>query len=724
MQVANEGEAQSQLTQKWGDGWENHADCWPKLLSGHWSPWPARASSPGPHGRGLSLVRAQYCKPYAAGRCRKDARECEYIHASECEYIQERGLSYTGLQWLIAEVLQDDAVIHVDQFLDRFLQVHHFDLEPSKCGFGSLFDLLESMDEVVDTVQLKEAKMVTITRLSPSIVSAAPASASSLDAGDDVADEAWSSASIRQALRSDAPEFVPSFAPWALQPLPPQAPMTILPALPPGVFPGVFAGGPYPPMVPPLTSASSLRQGYAGTPAACPSPRDGPKSQPSHGRRASTEASELQASSHESSEQRRPKPNDWLVKDADKTLASRRRRSDQASCGKFDDHISSRTSTSSATARVFSAVTRAIRQREMAEAPDTAANAATATKEIPPPPPPPPAAPPPAPSTADVPSKPRRCSPGSSLEVPLRTHAAQLINPNVHSEFICRICLELCQEVALLPCSHVFCRECIRDYLDWHRSRSSVDCPACREPFTRAEAESPTPQPIVDWLAKAQVRCIFAPQAHFQEDDPLGDGHAARSLGLVCDWVGVVDDYLGHLRSSCCVALQLQRMRQQKHRQQRHFEAEKEVAAVAEAATPAIKAQDVRSDKADWKTGDFRVCANWQSNERWGSDCALSVNVGDLVHVEQIDSLGWARASKSDSSKGWLPFSICRRHVHVASSSYPGDEAAGYCRIDVGDCFHVYHRDHEGWMYGSRLPKQNGEGVLGWFPESLAPLGR
>ncbi|CAK0795290.1 unnamed protein product, partial [Prorocentrum cordatum] len=164
--------------------------------------------------------------------------------------------------------------------------------------------------------------------------------------------------------------------------------------------------------------------------------------------------------------------------------------------------------------------------------------------------------------SAEAPALPRRPPPeGSSCEVPDRVHAAQLLDQDLHAEFICRICTDLCQpgDFGLLPCSHIFCRSCLRSYLDWWKRKPQVDCPACRSPFSHAEVgldETP-PEPLVQWLANVAVRCVFAPADELTDDDPLPEGHAARVLEMCCSWRGTVSNYAAHTRDTCKVAAQL-----------------------------------------------------------------------------------------------------------------------------------------------------------------------
>eukprot|EP00930_Biecheleria_cincta_P018255 TRINITY_DN14281_c0_g1_i1.p1 TRINITY_DN14281_c0_g1~~TRINITY_DN14281_c0_g1_i1.p1 ORF type:complete len:377 (-),score=57.48 TRINITY_DN14281_c0_g1_i1:1438-2568(-) len=79
------------------------------------------------------------------------------------------------------------------------------------------------------------------------------------------------------------------------------------------------------------------------------------------------------------------------------------------------------------------------------------------------------------------------CDP-SSLRLPEMVQASQLENQHLASEFSCKICLELCQPgfLCVLPCSHIFCTQCLEEYIGWNesKSREDTDCPVCRAPLT------------------------------------------------------------------------------------------------------------------------------------------------------------------------------------------------------------------------------------------------
>lgn len=158
----------------------------------------------------------------------------------------------------------------------------------------------------------------------------------------------------------------------------------------------------------------------------------------------------------------------------------------------------------------------------------------------------------------------------STLEVPTGVRGGQLMNA-ADGQFICRICLDLCEEPAVLPCSHLFCRECLKQLMHWSadkvnvkfsNSSRPVHCPACRAPITNTQ-EVPEEQAIARQLiGRIQICCAFADPSRLpdRDDDPLPDGHAARAHRLRCDWVGTVAAYAAHLELNCEVACRLREM--------------------------------------------------------------------------------------------------------------------------------------------------------------------
>uniref|UniRef100_A0A7S0FNV6 RING-type domain-containing protein n=1 Tax=Pyrodinium bahamense TaxID=73915 RepID=A0A7S0FNV6_9DINO len=370
--------------------------------------------------------------------------------------------------------------------------------------------------------------------------------------------------------------------------------------------------------------------------------------------------------------------------------------------------------------------------------------------------------------TVVPPPPPKRHRPaGGSCEIPIRAHAGQLMDPDLYEEFVCRICLDLCEisEVTLLPCSHIFCRPCLRSYLDWVASRSETvrssgkvtqgECPTCRRPFTREQAhmDSTSPAPVSEWLQRVPVRCAFAPSQHFPEgDDPLPAGHMVRLQGLSCDWVGSLGSYSQHLQDGCRVAAKVRKGGNVESALAEggtsalstplagtpcHSTAAGDSAAghVEQSRTPDVQQstpgteEDARSiGPTVWRTGDFVVAQPWQSSERWGNEAALCVDSGDRVYISEVDGQEWAQGLLTDGRRGWLPFLICRRQPQVAVAAYEGDEARGYCRVKPGDELEVYHREGPQWCYGARLPRPLPTGgspqasmVVGWFPTAILP---
>lgn len=205
-----------------------------------------------------------------------------------------------------------------------------------------------------------------------------------------------------------------------------------------------------------------------------------------------------------------------------------------------------------------------------------------------------------------------------SIDVPLRVHSGQLVEPELHSEFICPICLDLCEDATVLPCSHVFCRACLRTLLDWKKGHddpssssssstpaaapsgaaapgassgnlawtppndvaarrdtlaamraaaarpADLACPACRAPFgvNSVHESSGESTWLTRWINNIQVCCVFSRRRDLPDpdDDPLPNDHLSREMGLHCGWRGSVSGYREHIRRTCPVAAHLRRL--------------------------------------------------------------------------------------------------------------------------------------------------------------------
>lgn len=319
----------------------------------------------------------------------------------------------------------------------------------------------------------------------------------------------------------------------------------------------------------------------------------------------------------------------------------------------------------------------------------------------------------------------KRPAPELSLEVLTRVQSGQLLNQELHSEFICKICLGLCECATLLPCSHLFCSSCIQEVADSASAkRRDAHCPACRTPFTPAQlaSEQASTAWLNRWIDRIQVCCAFAHPDDLPDksDDPLTTPHAARDpeLGLYCSWTGTVGAYAEHCEKSCPVARLLRSWQLDAG-----TSADEEVNAgsavevggsSASAAPKSPEKNKVAAKTPD--TGDFVVLTTWRSDEVWGEEPSLSVTAGDQVYISEVLPSGWARGAKSTSREcsGWLPIDVCKRTALSAMAEFSCEEDQGLLRIHVGDVVEVYIRDSSGWVLGSRRSVDGG--AQGWFP--------
>lgn len=144
-----------------------------------------------------------------------------------------------------------------------------------------------------------------------------------------------------------------------------------------------------------------------------------------------------------------------------------------------------------------------------------------------------------------------------TFHIPKKVQGGQVVNPDQNQEFFCRICLDLCGEPAVLPCSHLFCKACLQTVVEYKGSRK-VQCPACRAEFAKEDCQCRNNELglIRRMLDSVEVCCAFAPISALPDtaDDPLPRDHAARKLGISCPWVGQAGAYRGHVEGGCMVA--------------------------------------------------------------------------------------------------------------------------------------------------------------------------
>jgi hypothetical protein len=118
----------------------------------------------------------------------------------------------------------------------------------------------------------------------------------------------------------------------------------------------------------------------------------------------------------------------------------------------------------------------------------------------------------------------------------------------------------------------------------------------------------------------------------------------------------------------------------------------------------------------EWKTGDFTVMAAWTSCERWGDEVALSVEEGDAIVIDFVDSQGWARSVTAEGKHAWVPYAVLRRRVHVVQTCFHERSYDDYLVLNPNDRVVVYAEQDDGgklWCYGGRLDASKNR--IGWF---------
>jgi len=125
-----------------------------------------------------------------------------------------------------------------------------------------------------------------------------------------------------------------------------------------------------------------------------------------------------------------------------------------------------------------------------------------------------------------------------------------------------------------------------------------------------------------------------------------------------------------------------------------------------------------------WKQiGDHKVAMTWHSSLCWGAEVALSVEEGDLVSIDLVDSQGWAHAIMKGNKQGWLPYAVLHRVVHCAKTYFSEDTYEDYLLLKPNDEVVVYSQQQDGerlWCYGGQL--KAGTNVIeqvGWFPAEV-----
>jgi len=113
----------------------------------------------------------------------------------------------------------------------------------------------------------------------------------------------------------------------------------------------------------------------------------------------------------------------------------------------------------------------------------------------------------------------------------------------------------------------------------------------------------------------------------------------------------------------------------------------------------------------------------WHSSLCWGAEVALSVEEGDLVSIDLVDSQGWAHAIMKGNKQGWLPYAVLHRVVHCAKTYFSEDTYEDYLLLKPNDEVVVYSQQQDGerlWCYGGQLKAgTNVVEQVGWFPAEV-----
>lgn len=309
-----------------------------------------------------------------------------------------------------------------------------------------------------------------------------------------------------------------------------------------------------------------------------------------------------------------------------------------------------------------------------------------------------------------------------SLKVPCRIRSGQLTEPDLHSEFICPICLDLCEDVALLPCSHVFCRECVSTFLDSKNAKQQVGCPTCRAPFTKEEAalDRPADSWLSRWIRGIKVCCAFCSPDDLPnpDDDPLPPGHRARQLGLSCGWTGTVSAYAEHIApgGSCEVARELRRwQREEAAVEKSQYETpakEPETPAKEPASQPAVYT-GCAMQPADMKPsrGQPRLegaAASPQTPPAAAiASCATTASAATPPSRPARDDAAASAPASAPASAGAGP----DIGDFVVTSAWRFDDAFS---VEAGDIVYVSELEPRGWVYAQELLS----GRSGWMPRS------
>jgi hypothetical protein len=296
-------------------------------------------------------------------------------------------------------------------------------------------------------------------------------------------------------------------------------------------------------------------------------------------------------------------------------------------------------------------------------------------------------------------------SPGDAVkvgefEVPFKVSVGQLTDPDANREFICRICSDVCDDAILLPCSHVFCSNCIKQV----SMQKGNLCPTCRKPFESAQV-SKVPW-LTRWINNIHICCAFANPSDLKTPsvDPLPAGHAARKQRLCCDWTGPISNYRAHQAQTCQVAARL--------REQQKMQRLSDSASIPHQAGLHRKPNG-RIELVDSTPQKFSVLATSYQMES-PDKCERPRSKGNPYVAGASAPISNVEPGKSQSPVKQRNGDPPQRRKVIAAFSPTSTSST--LRLTVGDWIEVETIDPSGWTYGSKLAPTGAPLDSGWFP--------
>jgi hypothetical protein len=304
-------------------------------------------------------------------------------------------------------------------------------------------------------------------------------------------------------------------------------------------------------------------------------------------------------------------------------------------------------------------------------------------------------------------------SKASDFEVPSRVKSSQLMDMEANREFVCGFCKDVCEDAALLPCSHVCCYGCVRQK---DAQKGGIICPSCSSPFDLGQVSKAAW--LTRWINNIQIYCVFADPEKLKDspekEDPLPARHMARQKGHFCDWTGAISTYGAH-QAQTCQAARCMREMMQKNLTGSRPESQAGLGGIA-------------NDRADFFDGS--------TPERLGVAGVASFNQSDSPEKsERPRAVGGAIARPAAPNAGGYtaPVSVgsCRGNAPVAAKEERAGNTpkrwkviAAFCPASVsttlglnaGDWVEVDTIDPSGWAHGSKLAPNGAAIGSGWFP--------